>query len=69
MKDRFTTINLIAAHVKKHPVTVLRGLKAKGVTLTREPSEKGFRINESDANRFIARQFPGCGPLPVSPVR
>jgi hypothetical protein len=62
---RYVTVPMIIAHTGKHPNTVRNALKAANVPFEKPPGAKGVRIKESDANRFIAKQWPGIKPLPL----
>ena len=62
---KYVTIAMIARHAKKHKLTVWKALRKAGVNMETPPGAKGFRITEKDANRFLAKQWPEVGPLPI----
>lgn len=56
---------MLAQHAKKHRGTVIRALQVAGVTVERIPGVAGLRIAESEANKFLRRQWPEAGPMPL----
>lgn len=61
----WVTINMLMEHAQKSRSAVLRGLRLSGITPEKLPGVKGVRIKERDANRFLAKQWPAAGPLPI----
>ena len=62
---RWVTLAMICEHAKKHRSSVVRALKAAGVQTERIAGCKGVRLREREANRFLLRQWPEAGPLPM----
>jgi hypothetical protein len=62
---RYVTIRMIAEHAKKNINTVISALRVAGVELKAEKGVKGFRIPERDANKFLLKHWPTCGPMPA----
>jgi|GEM_PF-4062384 len=60
---KYVTIAMLCAHAKKHRSSVLRALRAAGLTPQRLPGCKGLRLPEPEATDFLARQWPQAGPL------
>jgi hypothetical protein len=61
---RWVTVTMIAKHAKKCRSSVLAALKAQGIRTEKVRGARGYRVQEKDANRFIARQWPEYPPLP-----
>lgn len=64
--QRHVTIAMIVAHTGKTVGGVMKALRNARTPMEKIPGVKGWRILEKDANRFIAMQWPQCGPMPVN---
>lgn len=45
---------------------MLIAMKKAGVATEKIPGVRGVRIVERDADKFLARQWPEVGPMPVT---
>lgn len=63
---KFVTIAMLCEHTGRHRSTVFRALKAAGIRAQSVPGCKGLRLPERDANKFLLRQWPEVGALPVN---
>ena len=61
--SRFVTVAMLCAHAGKHRATILRALRAAGISAERAKGLRGLRLTERDARRFLSRQWPEIPPL------
>lgn len=63
---RYVTIKMLCKHAKKSPKGMIQALKRGGVVLKKEPGDaRGYRLSGREANKFLERQWPSVGPLPL----
>jgi hypothetical protein len=60
----YYTISEIAKHAGKSQQTVRKALRAVSIQTSKAAGAKGARISAKDANRMLARQWPGVKLLP-----
>ena len=63
--SEYVTVQMIIDHAKKDASTVRRALKNAGITGEKSKGVRGLRLNRKAVNKFIGRQWPAVGPMPV----